>query len=233
MVEITIVRIDDCETKIVGLPIESVYNNIGRQMDTSHINQYLRSVCSYEKETLDVVRDMKNEDIWSNFILRDHLLAKGCRKKEPVINITIGYTQEILEDLRSIIDSDDDFLKKVKDYTNLRAHILTDDGMYVGHLYTWEYEDILFVDAIRSSTQNILDRSRGEGVKGVIAMLVDSCIKMARLVDVDVVRVRDPYSVTKHVLSTMDFNKGNHYSFPVERTIPPKVPKYRLIISAE
>lgn len=229
MVEITVVKIDSSLSKCMSLAIENVYANIGRQIYSSHINQYLRSIIWYEMETLNIIKEMKNEDIWSNIILRDHLLSRGCRRKESVINITIGDSKNIFSDLLSILEMDDEFLTSDK-YINLRAHIISDNGLYLGHLYTWESDDILYVDAIRSSTENILDRSRGEGIKGIVAMLVDSSIKLARLVDMDTVVVREPYPITKHVLSSMGFD---YNIFNVGTSISSKIPKYRLIILTE
>ena len=229
MVEITIVKMDG-ETSRSSSSIESIYTNIGRETEPHIINQYLRTICSYEMDTLSTIRD-NNDQIWSNFITRNYLLMKGYRKKERVINITIDYVSKILSDLKSILDMDTEFLTRIDIYTNIRAHILSHDGIYIGHLYTWESDDILYVDAIRSSIQNILDRSRGEGIKGVISLLVDSSIKIARLVDEDIVRVRDPYPITRHVLDTLGFDTD--HTFPVERPIPSNSDKYRLIILIE
>lgn len=229
MVEIVTVKVDGSRS-ISNTNIETIYTTIARQTDAMIINLYLRTICKYEMETLDTIREIDNDSLWSNFIVRDHLLAKGCRKKEKVIGVTTDHTMLVLNDLRSILDMDSDFTK-VDVYQNLRAHILTSDGIYLGHLYTWEDGDTLYVDAIRSSISNILDRSRGEGVRGILARLIDSSIKVARLVGLDTIRVRDPYSITKHVLSNMGFNTD--HTFLVERDISTRIEKYRLIISAE
>lgn len=234
MVEIVTVKIDGMIDRSTT-PIETIYSTIGRQTESHILNRYLRTICSYEMETLNTIKDNDNEKVWSNFIIRDHLLASGARRKDKIINITIDYIHNVLNDLRSILEMDNDFLTRIDIYVNLRAHILSSDGIYMGHLYTWESDipnedSILYVDAIRSSISNILDRSRGEGLKGIILRLIDSSIKMARLVGSDIVKVRDPYPVTEHVLASMNFTKT---SFPVERDIPNKMEKYRLIISPE
>src|SRR5579875_2320087 len=99
MIEITIARINGGDTKS-DLPIEVVYRYIGRQPDPI---PSLRTIYGYEKRTLDTIKDStRDTDLWSNFILRDHLLARGC-KRNQTIHISMD---GVLTDLDSILDMD-------------------------------------------------------------------------------------------------------------------------------
>jgi len=220
-----------------GVPIREVYSTIGRLTDDSEIIRYLHDIVQYEKQAVELILYSFNtwydsRQMLSNFILRDFLSTFGINEQSSDQEIKQVLAENISEsNMRSIgalcglLGLDAGYTSNI--YENPKIHILTYDGSYIGHVYSWEDILTIGVQGIRTSIRNILDRILGGGYRNVSPILIDSTVKLARLLGFRVVQVHEPYLVMEAVLASYGFDKT--WRFRVANSPLINIAEYTLI----
>lgn len=105
---------------------------------------------------------------------------------------------------------------EIKQLTNLRANVIVDSisGKYVGHIYSWfekkGFSESLYAQGIRTSLLNTISRKFGHiQHKGISPILIDSLLKLARLLNLRLVTVVDPIGPMPGILKKLRFI--NHF----------------------
>lgn len=117
-----------------------------------------------------------------------------------------------------VLGKDSGFLKPPSGLTeeekipNIRANVIVDSmtGKYIGHIYSWHTASTgtLDVQGIRTSIINTINRKFGHiQYKGVSPIILDSLLKLARLLNLEVVGIIDPIGPMPDILRNLGFRQ--------------------------
>lgn len=177
----TIVFPIDLEYKSDDSPLEDSYLTIGSSENKTY---HLRRICSNEPRTIRQYKRGKFEEDplfqkYSNVILKTGIVA----------SLSTG----------DVYDMDWDAFHPDNKYNCV---MLLKGDRYIGHVYCWESNDILKMQGIRSSIENLLSKE----VRGVAPLLVDQVIRFGKELGKSRIQVIEPIHKMPEILKSLGFS---------------------------
>lgn len=196
-----------------GVAIENVYATIGNLRDQEQILRYLHDIVMFERATVASIISIRDiipprTNFKTNFILNDFISYFDPNGKNDPLNvlkmeISEGTMRNVRALKQTVLSLDGRYAEP--GYEDPKAHILTLDGRYLGHVYSWTNSPRIDVQGIRTSVWNILEQVKGFGYKGIAPILIDSAVQLARVSDCPRTAVVEPYPVMITILERYGF----------------------------
>lgn len=237
------------------LNIETIYHTIGNQKDPAIIGSFLSRIVDYEFTTNDLItklyKDIEKDkllvdvgEVWNNFILCKFFSNLGYNN-----NTSTSIIKEVFKKYFTyeffigvywmILNLDWSFINHIP---NVQIHILSHNGKYLGHLYSWNdtekryhtlnEQPMLSTEAIRTSIENYLFKLINAGHGNVGLTLVDSTVIIAKESKFELIRVIHPLPIMRRILEKYGFRNFeiHNYIFDLQSDISTNTPKYNIEI---
>lgn len=210
--QVQIIDYNDTQFVSSHVPIEEVYNTIGN-VDRSKILQYLHDIVLHEEKTINEILAIHHQRLVvniTNFILLEYISGLGLQMlnlKQVRTSICRSIPRTVIRNLNTmlrVLGLDGGYIPPL--FRKPKVHILTLDGSYLGHVYSWEDKNSIGVQGIRISVRVVLSRLLGNRQPNLSQPLIKSTIALAQDLNYSQVKVEKPYPVMKPILAKEGFN---------------------------
>ena len=212
MLTVTSLSLIEPEGDHVDVLNNSLYTIFKFGLNNQEQTSRFKNLVALEKKTMIIIRAITTskgliEDV-KNLYLKERL---GDWRESILTNPTLKdfYGRIVAGDefnlnyyaLADVYMQDELTFEDLNIRINPSALILTLDGFYIGHIYTWLEGNSVQAIGIRSSIRNLLNRK----VKGITAIIIHALISLSQQMNLDKITVIYPIGLVPKLLQQYGF----------------------------